>query len=76
MNTMMCVLLMVFGTALIFMGISFVRQWRETLFYKTLTRGTFEHFHCWLGGILGIIDIVFGVLAFPVAILTMIYPIY
>ena len=74
MNIIFFLAFIAFGFAFISLGLTLIEQWRARRDDKSIVRGTFYYFHCWVGGILGIGDVVCGIAAFIMAILVLVSP--
>ena len=70
---MTCVLL---GGAFIHMGLSLVADRYRRLIAEHIANGTFFYFHYIFGIVLGIGDVIVGVVSLVTAVFTVIYPLY
>lgn len=73
-NIILAILICLVGITLLTLGVLFISNCRDKLLAKKPARGTFEHCFIWAGGIWGVIGIIIGILAFPLAVLTLFLP--
>lgn len=73
-NILFIIAFIMIGFAFLSIGALLISDRRYRLRTQNIARGTFLHFHYWVGIILGIIGTIVGIVALVMAVLMMIYP--